>query len=128
LASNFSVVFHFDLDRNPSDVSRLEVGAVGLAQRGSDEPYTERNRGAFLRGQESERLSGARGELEQLRTQAILAQNLPRAPAEIFDVGGAAGIHAFPLAKQGHQVHLIDPVELHLEQARSYVARSGVTL
>src|ERR1700693_6591463 len=81
----------------------------------------------YLRGQESERLSGARGELEQLRTQAILAQNLPRAPAEIFDVGGA-GIHAFPLAKQGYQVHLIDPVELHLEQARSYVARSGVTL
>ena len=82
----------------------------------------------YLRGKESERLSGERGELEQLRTQAILAQNLPRAPAEIFDVGGAAGIHAFPLAKQGYQVHLIDPVELHLEQARSYVATSGVTL
>jgi ubiquinone/menaquinone biosynthesis C-methylase UbiE len=82
----------------------------------------------YLRGKESERLSGERGELEQLRTQAILAQNLPRAPAEIFDVGGAAGIHAFPLAKQGYQVHLIDPVELHLEQARSYAATSGVTL
>ncbi len=82
----------------------------------------------YLRGKESERLSGERGELEQLRTQAILAQNLPRAPAEIFDLGGAAGIHAFPLAKQGHQVHLIDPVELHLEQARSYAATSGVTL
>jgi ubiquinone/menaquinone biosynthesis C-methylase UbiE len=82
----------------------------------------------YLRGKESERLSGERGELEQLRTQAILAHNLPLAPAEIFDVGGAAGIHAFPLAKQGYQVHLIDPVELHLEQARSYAATSGVTL
>src|SRR5712664_4759241 len=82
----------------------------------------------YLRGKESERLSGERGELEQLRTQAILAQNLPRAPAEIFDVGGAAGIHAFPLAKQGYQVHLIDPVELHLEQARSRAATSGVAL
>jgi ubiquinone/menaquinone biosynthesis C-methylase UbiE len=82
----------------------------------------------YLQGKESERLSGERGELELLRTQAILSQNLPRPPAEIFDVGGAAGIYAFPLAKQGYQVHLIDPVELHLEQARSYAAKSGVTL
>ena len=82
----------------------------------------------YLQGKESERLSGERGELERLRTQAILSQNLPQATAEIFDVGGAAGIHAFPLAKQGYQVHLIDPVELHLEQARSYVAKSGATL
>ena len=46
----------------------------------------------------------------------------------IFHEGGAAGIHAFPLAKQGYRVHLIDPVELHLEQARTYAATSGVTL
>jgi ubiquinone/menaquinone biosynthesis C-methylase UbiE len=82
----------------------------------------------YLQSKESERLSGARGELERLRTQAILARNLPPAPATIFDVGGAAGIHAFPLAKQGYRVHLIDPVDLHLEQARSYAAASGVTL
>ena len=82
----------------------------------------------YLQSKESERLSGERGELERLRTQAILARNLPPAPAVIFDVGGGAGIYAFPLAKQGYQVHLIDPVELHLEQARSYAATSGVTL
>lgn len=82
----------------------------------------------YLQGKESERLSGERGELELLRTQAIFAKNLPPPPAEIFDVGGAAGIHAFPLAKQGYRVHLIDPVELHLEQARSHAATSGVAL
>jgi ubiquinone/menaquinone biosynthesis C-methylase UbiE len=82
----------------------------------------------YLQGMESERLSGERGELERVRTQTILFQYLPRVPAEIFDVGGAAGIHAFPLAKRGYQVHLIDPVELHVEQARSYAARSGITL
>ncbi len=82
----------------------------------------------YLRSKESERLSSTRGELERLRTQAILARNLPPAPATIFDVGGAAGIHAFPLASQGYRVHLLDPVELHLEQARSYAAASGVTL
>jgi ubiquinone/menaquinone biosynthesis C-methylase UbiE len=82
----------------------------------------------YLQTKESERLSAGRGELERLRTQAILARNLPPAPATIFDVGGAAGIHAFPLARQGYRVHLIDPIELHLEQARSFAATSGVTL
>src|SRR5215831_19924685 len=82
----------------------------------------------YLQSKESERLFGARGELERLRTQAILYRYLPAAPATIFDVGGAAGIYAFPLSKQGYQVHLIDPVELHLEQARSYASTSHITL
>jgi ubiquinone/menaquinone biosynthesis C-methylase UbiE len=77
---------------------------------------------------ESERLSGEFGELERLRTQTILARRLPPAPAVIFDVGGAAGVYAFPLAKQGYQVHLVDPVDLHLEQARSHASGSGVAL
>jgi hypothetical protein len=58
----------------------------------------------YLQSRESERLSGERGELELLRTQAILARNLPSVPATILDVGGAAGIHAFPLAQQGYLV------------------------
>ena len=36
----------------------------------------------YLQSKESERLSGERGELERLRTQAILARNLPPAPAD----------------------------------------------
>ncbi len=82
----------------------------------------------YLGSNESKRLLGARGELERLRTHAILARELPPAPAAIADVGGAAGVYAFPLAKQGYEVHLIDPVELHLEQARSCERASGVTL
>jgi ubiquinone/menaquinone biosynthesis C-methylase UbiE len=82
----------------------------------------------YLQGAESERLSNEWGELERIRTQAILARHLPPRPAVILDVGGAAGAYAFPLAKQGYEVHLIDPVELHLEQARSYAKASGVTL
>ena len=82
----------------------------------------------YLESKEAERLSGQRGELERLRTQAILARVLPPVPTVIFDVGGAAGVYAFPLAKQGYVVHLIDPVELHLEQARSHSAASGVVL
>jgi len=33
------------------------------------------------------------------------------------DVGGGAGIHAIPLAQRGYEVHLVDPVPLHVEQA-----------
>jgi len=82
----------------------------------------------YLQGREAERLSNEWGELERLRTQAILARYLPSAPAVIFDVGGGAGVYALPLAKQGYEVHLIDAVDLHLDQARTYVAESGVAL
>lgn len=82
----------------------------------------------YLQGGESERLSNEWGELERRRTQAILARHLPSPPAVILDVGGGAGAYAFPLAKQGYEVHLIDPVELHVEQARSYAKTSGIAL
>jgi ubiquinone/menaquinone biosynthesis C-methylase UbiE len=79
-------------------------------------------------GGEEQRLSNEWGELERLRTQAILARHLPPAPALILDVGGAAGAYAFPLASQGYDVHLVDPVELHLEQARSHERTRGPKL
>jgi ubiquinone/menaquinone biosynthesis C-methylase UbiE len=82
----------------------------------------------YLQSKESERLSNEWGELERLRTQAILARRFPPAPAVILDVGGGTGAYAVPLAKQGYEVHLIDPVELHLEQSRSYAIASGVAL
>jgi len=77
---------------------------------------------------ESERLSNGFGELERVRTLAILARHLTPPPAVVVDVGGAAGVYSFPLAQQGYQVHLIDPVELHLQQARSRAAASGIAL
>lgn len=82
----------------------------------------------YLQGMESARLSNLSGELERFRTQAILARYLPLAPAVVFDVGGGAGVYALPLAKQGYEVHLIDAVGLHLEQARAHAAESGVAL
>jgi ubiquinone/menaquinone biosynthesis C-methylase UbiE len=82
----------------------------------------------YLQSRESERLSNEWGELERLRTEAILAGHLPSAPAVIFDVGGGAGVYALPLAKQGYEVHLIDAVDLHLEQARTCAAKTGIAL
>ncbi len=81
----------------------------------------------YLQAKESERLTGPIGELERLRKQTILC-SASSSTARGTDVGGAAGVYAFPLAQQGHDVHLIDPVELHLEQARSHRAPSGARL
>ena len=82
----------------------------------------------YLQSEERQRLSAGQGELERVRTQAILARELPPAPAVVFDIGGGAGVYSFLLARQGYEIHLIDPVELHLEQARSHASASGIAL
>src|ERR687886_2158115 len=69
-------------------------------------------------GREAERLLNSVGQLELVRTQELLTRYLPPPPATIFDVGGGTGIYAFWLAQQGYEVHLIDAVPLHIEQAR----------
>ena len=82
----------------------------------------------YSQSDESQRLTNQWGELERLRTESLLGLHLPPPPAVLFDIGGAAGVYAVPLAKQGYHVHLIDPVELHLQQASAYAAQSGVSL
>ncbi|MCI0559532.1 MAG: class I SAM-dependent methyltransferase, partial [Nitrososphaera sp.] len=39
-------------------------------------------------------------------------------PAVIADVGGGPGVYSCWLARRGYQVHLVDTVPLHVEQAR----------
>jgi ubiquinone/menaquinone biosynthesis C-methylase UbiE len=74
----------------------------------------------YARGREQERLSKGAGQLELTRTQEILNRYLPPAPAVIFDVGGGTGVYSYWLAQQGYEVHLIDAVALHIEQARRF--------
>jgi ubiquinone/menaquinone biosynthesis C-methylase UbiE len=72
----------------------------------------------YDRGEEPERLTrGPEGQLEFLRTQALLERLLPAPPAAIADVGGGAGIHAAALAGRGYEVHLVDLVQSHVAQA-----------
>ena len=76
--------------------------------------------GYYELGLEDQRLQGGVStSIERLRTQELLEMLLPPAPASVLDVGGASGIYASWLAGKGYAVHLIDPVPLHIEQARA---------
>ncbi len=48
----------------------------------------------------------------------LLERLLPAPPIRVLDVGGGPGSYAAPLARRGYQVHVVDPVPLHVEQAR----------
>src|SRR5215472_11479902 len=76
----------------------------------------------YDQGREASRLEGGSGPLEFVRTQEILRRHLPRPPGFVLDVGGASGVHAAWLARDGYSVHVVDPIELHVEQARAAAA------
>ncbi len=71
---------------------------------------------------EGQRLVQGLGRVEFLRVQELVRRHLPDGPLRILDVGGAAGVHASWLAGDGHAVRLVDPVPLHIEQARRTAA------
>ncbi len=72
----------------------------------------------YARGEEERRLTG-HNRLELVRTQELLARHLPDPPAVVFDVGGGPGVYATWLTGRGYEVHLLDPIELHVNQARA---------
>ena len=67
---------------------------------------------------ESDRLDKGTARLEGERTREILQQHLPAPPARILDAGGGPGAYAFWLAEQSYEVHLLDAVPRHIEQAK----------
>jgi 2-polyprenyl-3-methyl-5-hydroxy-6-metoxy-1,4-benzoquinol methylase len=58
-----------------------------------------------------------RPRLEYLRTIELLQRVLPAPPAKVLDVGGGTGVYGVPLAELGFTVHVVDPVDLHVERA-----------
>jgi ubiquinone/menaquinone biosynthesis C-methylase UbiE len=73
----------------------------------------------YRTGYERSRLfPGGRPSLEYVRSVELLDRLLPHPPALLLDVGGGPGTYATPLASRGYRVHLVDPVPLHVEQAR----------
>jgi SAM-dependent methyltransferase len=76
-------------------------------------------------GAERARLSAGAGRVERARTEEVLARWLPPPPARILDVGGGPGTYVPWLSGLGYEVHLVDPVPLHVEQARDAGAASA---
>ena len=68
---------------------------------------------------EASRLKSSWFQLEQARTTELFQRYLPPPPGVIIDAGGASGVYACRLASLGYQLHLIDPVPKHVEQARA---------
>jgi 2-polyprenyl-3-methyl-5-hydroxy-6-metoxy-1,4-benzoquinol methylase len=79
----------------------------------------------YEHGLERDRLASGGRRIEFLRIWDLLKRCLPAAPARVLDVGGGAGAYAIPLAAAGYEVHLIDPVPLHIEQAAAASRDAG---
>ena len=73
----------------------------------------------YERSDEENRLSRGSGSLEFARMQELILRFLRPPPGVVLDVGGGAGQYSCWLARQGYEVHLINPVEKHLELATS---------
>ena len=116
-SSRYCFIWRFSGTRSAEDVEEVSVS-----------PMRKEIAEHYRHSKEAERLFNEWGELERFRTQVILARHLPAVPSAIFDVGGGAGVYAFPLAQQGYAVHLIDAMERHVEQARARAVASGVIL
>jgi len=89
-----------------------------MTETGSDSSLPAEVLAHYETGYEARRLTTGMARLEFARTQDILQRYLPPPPAVVFDVGGGPGTYACWLAKKGYEVHLVDPVPLHVEQAR----------
>jgi len=71
-------------------------------------------------GLEGGRLLQGSGQVELARTQDIVERVLPPAPARVLDVGGGTGVYARWMAARGYDVHLVDVVARHIEEARAH--------
>ena len=66
-------------------------------------------------GTELNRLRTGIGRIEFERTKELLIKYLPKAPAVIFDIGGAYGEYSWWLASMGYKAHLFDLSKKNIE-------------
>jgi ubiquinone/menaquinone biosynthesis C-methylase UbiE len=79
-------------------------------------PLDEEVSAYYESGKEARRLDTI-ARLEEVRTRELIERCFPPPPAVVLDVGGGPGAFAFWLAERGYEVHLSDPVPVHVEQA-----------
>ena len=68
---------------------------------------------------EKPRLADSMGQIEFYRTKNIISRYFKNPPARVLDVGGAVGRYSLWLAEKGYDVHLVDPVPAHVQEAQS---------
>lgn len=76
---------------------------------------------------EHERHLDAFSQIQKIRTLKLFNQHLG-SNQKVLDIGGATGVYSFELAKQGHQVDLLDIVPVHIEKAKKIAVSNGVEL
>ncbi len=69
-------------------------------------------------GFERSRLKSNIGLIEFERTKEILLEKLPKAPAVIYDIGGAYGEYSWWLTSLGYEVHLFDLFPKNIEMSK----------
>jgi SAM-dependent methyltransferase len=79
--------------------------------------------GHYTQVDEDSRLRQGWFQLELARTQELILKRIKPAPALVLDVGGGSGVYSAWLASLGYEVHLLDPVPKHIDQARALSAR-----
>lgn len=72
----------------------------------------------YRQSPETDRISNGVNRLERERIKQLLERFLPDPPAVVRDVGGGPGYYAGFLAERDYEVHLVDLLEKHVEQAR----------
>jgi ubiquinone/menaquinone biosynthesis C-methylase UbiE len=79
----------------------------------------------YQRAPEESRLEHGASLLEHARTRELIERHIPPAPAEVLDVGGAAGPYALWLAERGYAVHLVDAMPRLVDLARQRAERAS---
>src|SRR5687768_8114853 len=72
----------------------------------------------YERAAEESRLEQGAFQLEEIRTRELIDRHIPPPPADVLDVGGAAGAYALWLSERGYTVHLLDAAPRLVQEAR----------
>ena len=117
--------------RNRNDRTLLGAGTEARVSRSRSRapPLVPEIRVHYERqAREASRLRSGRSVIEFERQREILARFLPSRPSRILDIGGGPGSYSLWLAQLGHEVHLLDPVKLHVAQAVRRAAKRRLRL
>lgn len=72
----------------------------------------------YNKASEETRLNKGMGVFEFERIKSLIEKHIASSNSKIIDVGGGTGKYSEWLAKKGHQVYLVEPVQKHIKLAK----------